>query len=374
MNNLLILYNPYYQSDVVEQHLKVLIEHEKVAFGKVRSKLKSQEHSFENELSQIYKSTDETNHLQLFLTDYANLFVAKVTQVTKENMSHIAPKYYSQKGLEVEQWYIITDIRELVRSDFETMRDNYLSNFITPSFANHTYAIYGNSYEYPLVVAMKQEINYFEDKEDSVKYYPDVYKSDEFLEIKNNLISYTFGAKYVNFMHPDTMNNIISAEIEYRQNHTNPLHDFSSVVVKYSKTIEQELYLFMKYLVKFLAKHTPKILDIRYIVQSREYRLADIFTNKPNLGTYKFILKNNLIDESLRVHCDRDLKFYISKNIPNYINTVQDIRNETVHGSPPRFEDVKILREKIIGVACESMMIEIIKIRAIGFETKEKRY
>ncbi|MDK9694664.1 MAG: ATP-binding protein, partial [Sulfurimonas sp.] len=114
--------------------------------------------------------------------------------------------------------------------------------------------------------------------------------------------------------------------------------------------------------------------DILYIVQSREYRLADIFTNKPNLGTYKFILKNNLIDENLRVHCDRDLKFYISKNIPDYINTVQDIRNETVHGSPPRFEDVKILREKIIGVACESMMIEIVKIRAKGFEAKEKRY
>ena len=36
MNNLLILFNPYYQSDVVEQHLKLLIENEKVAFGKVK--------------------------------------------------------------------------------------------------------------------------------------------------------------------------------------------------------------------------------------------------------------------------------------------------------------------------------------------------
>ena len=29
------IYNPYYQDDVIEQHLKVLIENEKVAFGKV---------------------------------------------------------------------------------------------------------------------------------------------------------------------------------------------------------------------------------------------------------------------------------------------------------------------------------------------------
>ena len=31
MKNLIILYNPYYQDDVIEQHLKVLIEYEKVA-------------------------------------------------------------------------------------------------------------------------------------------------------------------------------------------------------------------------------------------------------------------------------------------------------------------------------------------------------
>lgn len=40
MKNLLILYNPYYQEDVIEQHLKVLLDTGKVAFGKVRSKLK----------------------------------------------------------------------------------------------------------------------------------------------------------------------------------------------------------------------------------------------------------------------------------------------------------------------------------------------
>ena len=31
MKNLIIIYNPYYQDDVIEQHLKVLIENQKVA-------------------------------------------------------------------------------------------------------------------------------------------------------------------------------------------------------------------------------------------------------------------------------------------------------------------------------------------------------
>lgn len=35
MNNLVILYNPYYQSDVIEQHVQVLINKERVAFGQM---------------------------------------------------------------------------------------------------------------------------------------------------------------------------------------------------------------------------------------------------------------------------------------------------------------------------------------------------
>ena len=40
MRDLLILYNPYYQSDVIKAHLEVLKAQGQVAFGKVRSKLK----------------------------------------------------------------------------------------------------------------------------------------------------------------------------------------------------------------------------------------------------------------------------------------------------------------------------------------------
>ena len=50
MKNLIILYNPYYQNDVIEQHLKVLIENQKVAFGKVKSKLKNMEQIFQKQL------------------------------------------------------------------------------------------------------------------------------------------------------------------------------------------------------------------------------------------------------------------------------------------------------------------------------------
>lgn len=363
MNNLVILYNPYYQSDVIQQHLQVLIDKELVAFGKIRSKIKTVEHGFEEQLNAIYDVTDDEKYLQLFLTDYSNLFVAQVINVTNENMSHIAPTYYKEKDLEVEKWFVIKDIKELVRGNFISIRDNYLSNFTTPNFHNHTYAIYGNSYVYPLIVNMKQKIDYFEKEDKEYKHYPNVYKTKEFLEIKYNLITYSFGSKYINFMHPNTLENIISAEIEYQQNKDNPLYDFSSVVVKYTKTIEQELYMFFKAFIDFLSKENKSILDIEYKVQSFEYALYDIFTHKPNLGTYKYLLTQKAIKDELRSRCNKQIQFYISRIIPSNINTFQEIRNETVHGNPPSLKDVELLRDKILGIGCESMIVELVKTR-----------
>lgn len=360
MKNLLILYNPYYQKDVIQQHLSVLIEKEKVAFGKVRSKLKDMEHCFLEQLQECYASTSPGSPLQLFLTDYASLFVAKVTRVTTEDMSCIAPTYYKEKNLEVEVWFVIEDMRELVRSDFELLRDEHLANFTTPNFGDHTYAIYGNRYVYPLIVQMKEKRSYFETK---TKYYPDVFKSKEFLHIKNNLMRYTFGEKYIHSMHPDSMDNIISAEMEFEQNKENPLYDFSSVVVKYSKTLEQEIYLFMKKLVAFLSTKDKSILGLAYSVQGREYVLEDIFSHKPNLGTYKYLLKTPSLQRLVERHCFGSLKFFVLRSIPFFITTMQNIRNETVHGEAPAFKDVEALRGHIVGVATQSMVVELVKER-----------
>ena len=97
MNNLLILFNPYYQTDVIEQHLKLLIQNEKVAFGKIKSKLKNKNDVSNEELEKIYSNTTSKDYLQLFLTDYSNIYVVKVEKISSEDMSDFAPKYYKEK-------------------------------------------------------------------------------------------------------------------------------------------------------------------------------------------------------------------------------------------------------------------------------------
>ena len=120
---LLILYNPYYQSDVIEAHLEVLKREGKVYFGKIKSKMRDVEskrdtstletcatasvenngaennNSQTNSTAQHNKEDSITLHaglkmpkpkqnkpLQLFLTDYANLFVCEVVGIVDSEM------------------------------------------------------------------------------------------------------------------------------------------------------------------------------------------------------------------------------------------------------------------------------------------------
>lgn len=108
MNHLLILYNPYYQSDVIKQHLSILQEKSLVAFGKIKSKLNDRIEEFD--LEQIYQATREENFLQLFLSDYANLFVAKVIKVSKNIEQNLIPSYYRQKHLERKLIFFINGV------------------------------------------------------------------------------------------------------------------------------------------------------------------------------------------------------------------------------------------------------------------------
>ncbi len=239
MNHLLILYNPYYQEDVIKQHLSILQEKSQVAFGKIKSKLNDQEK--QNSLEEIYQSTNEENFLQLFLSDYANLFVAKVVKISKNVDESLIPSYYKEKNLEVEDFFIISDLRELVREDFSRLRDKFLANFITPN--DHTYAIYGNNYTYPLPVRLKEECSYFLGDE---KHYLSVYKSKEYLAMQENFIRFVFGKRIFYLLHSDSISNIIHAELELLQSENDLLNDFTSIIVKYSKTLEYEIYAFAK--------------------------------------------------------------------------------------------------------------------------------
>ncbi len=348
MNHLLILYNPYYQRDVIQQHLSVLQEKSQVGFGKIRSKLNDQEKH--HSLEAIYQATSEENFLQLFLTDYANLFVAKVIKVSKDIDENLIPSY-KEKNLEVEDFFIISDLRELVREDFSLLRDQFLANFIAPN--NHTYAIYGNNYVYPLPVRLKEERSYFLGDE---KHYLSVYKSKEYLIMQENFMRFVFGKRLFYLLYPDSINNIIHAELELLQSENDLLNDFTSIIVKYSKTLEYEIYLFAKKVLLKACAKDPSLYDLTYKVQEQSYTIKDFFTKKPNLGSIKFLLRH----EKIQYHLEENLNRFINYPFSKSLTLIQDIRNEAVHEKAPGLNEVEKLRNEILGIEGASLLKSIL--------------
>lgn len=104
MQNYLILYNPYYESNAIDKHLEILKAQGQVVFGKLCSKLRT---DIKGTPSMIQ---DYVCPLQLFLTDYENFFVAKIMHLClKLENSLIAPNYYER--LDIVAWYLRKPVR-----------------------------------------------------------------------------------------------------------------------------------------------------------------------------------------------------------------------------------------------------------------------
>ncbi|TKX30275.1 ATP-binding protein [Campylobacter sp. MIT 12-5580] len=367
MNCLLILYNPYYQKDVIEQHLKILLQKGEVAFGKL-DKLSTMKQDFEEDLKAIYESTSEENPLQLFLSDYANLFVAKVSKISTEDLSKLAPSYYKQKKLKVKDWFLIKDLRELVRDDFKLIRDNFLANFLVPSTENSTFALYGNNYVYPLIIKQKQEENYFLGEK---KHYLEVFQNEEYLKIKQELSFFGFEQKDINTMLADTLHNIISAELDFRANKDNPLYDLSSAIIKYSKSLEQEMRIVMSLLVRFLARFDQNILQIRLFAGAK-FVVGNLEKTTASYAAYKQILSKGDIESLIQSKLSGNMKRYFSYIMFEHIDAIQKIRNHSAHAGAPKHEDFKKLRKHILGIGKESIVIELMRVKQKLFDLLKK--
>lgn len=400
MKDLLILYNPYYQSNVIEEHLAVLKTHGQVAFGKVRSKLKdkfgnlgvqnanfslnlgtnskqnlnlSGENSAlasenlnapknpQNSSLQALQSLLESSNspfLQLFLTDYASLYVAKVVKIAENADESIIPSYYKDKKLSVEGFFIIEDLRELVRDDFVSVRDEYLANFTTPDYDNHTYALYGNAYVYPLIIEQKQHLAYFEGDE---RHFLQLFKSAEFLHQKQVLADYTFGERYLYAMNPDSFDNLIYAELEFHACKGDRLYDFSSVVLRYAKCFESECYLFIKRLISVLSQRDESVLSLTFTQMGKSFEVRSLLTNKAMLGAYNYLIEN-LLKAHIKEHLSDEF-VNVCRKLSKQIAFIQRVRNPAAHTECASFEQANNLRARLVGVATQSVLVMMIKTR-----------
>lgn len=374
MNNLLVLYNPYYNQEVIEDHIRILnqnsdVTESKVAFGKVRSRRRDYEHPFEDKVDALCDTITSENPLQLFLTDFSNVYVCYVEQVVIELNGVKAPSYYD--ALEVDRWFIVSDMREISRDDFTYVRDQLLVNFTTPNYGDHTYSLYGNRYDYPLMVDQREPINYFEGFGEGERHFTRVFKNKLYTSIQHDLMHYVFGNELMYAMHPDSLESLITAEVDYLEYKDDATHDFSSITINYAKTFENESYYFLRKLFVKLLEYDPSLEKISYQVQGRDYAFRDYLMQKPNMGTNKYLLSQYEIKNSYKNLFNDWHKYTSLLNLLNYelknaIFTIQKVRNKAAHEGMISKKECDEVRNVIIGVGQGSVLCGILKNKGIA--------
>ena len=329
------------------------------------------------------KEQNPNAYLQLFLTDYANLYVAKVEEILEglEPSREIIPSYYAKSNLSVEGYFIITDLREIVRDDFATLCDRYLAGFRTPDFGGHTYAIYGNSYLYPLRITQKTQVDYFSDDfateaaaEQAVpkKHFLTLFKSAEFLQMQENLAHFVLGENLIYALHPNSFENLIYAELEFKANKNDVAYDFSGVVLRYAKAFEQECRAFMSAFIAELAKEDSAVLEIPYEENGHKKQVRELLESSTLLGVYLHLLTNALspyINEYVKK--SRKISF-AARQLTREIRPIQQLRNPAAHGDKSNINQVSNMRNKILGIGDNSLIAIIVVARLEMQKAQEK--
>ncbi|GAA8905042.1 hypothetical protein HpEKA32_13120 [Helicobacter pylori] len=170
--------------------------------------------------------------------------------------------------------------------------------------------------------------------------------------MQENFMHFVFGKRLFYLLHPNSINNIIHAELELLQSENDPLNDFTSIIVKYSKTLEYEIYTFAKQVLLKACAKDPNLYDLDYKVQGRSLILEDFFTQKPNLGSVKFLLRH----EKIQCHLEESLNRFINYPFSRSLTLIQNIRNEAVHAKAPGLNEVEKLRNEILGIEGASLL------------------
>ncbi|GAA7166031.1 hypothetical protein ID0405_09920 [Helicobacter pylori] len=144
--------------------------------------------------------------------------------------------------------------------------------------------------------------------------------------MQENFMRFVFGKRLFYLLHPDSINNIIHAELELLQSENDLLNDFTSIIVKYSKTLGKSLIL------------------------------EDFFTQKPNLGNIKYLLSRKRVQCHLEENLNRFINYPFSKSL----TLIQNIRNEAVYEKAPSLHEVEKLRNEILGIESASLLKSIL--------------
>jgi hypothetical protein len=259
--HLVTVWNPAYSADALEAHLRVLLHWDARAtpdsdddvyvwWGKVRSSQRQQSMPHLNDIialgAEADSDPDEARETHLYLTDYRSLYVADITHIATtdpriNDPAHV-PAYYAHGKLNCDCWFMLRDIRVLVRNDLEGVSSE-LALLRNTRYHDRPVSMYGGMVDLPLLVSRPDERRYFDDRErdhftDGALWARFDAEQGGVGALEATLRDDHLGTRAWNALDASTRRFLAMAECTLRDNRRDPAADLSSVLVDYSKAIE----------------------------------------------------------------------------------------------------------------------------------------
>jgi hypothetical protein len=380
--HLVTVWNPSYASDALEAHLRVLLDWDARAtagttadgdddvyvwWGKVRSGQRQQPMPHLADILALGNDADadpsESRETHLYLTDYRSLYVADVTHITTadpraDDATHV-PGYYARTALNCDCWFMLRDIRALVRNDLEGVAAE-LSLLRNTRYHDRPVSMYGGMVDLPLLVSRPDGRCYFGERErelltDGALWARFDTEHGGVGALEATLRDDHFGARAWNALDASARRFLATAECTMREQRRDPAADLSGVLVGYGKAVEAQV----NEILRIAMRGAPDV--------ARRVKLKDATRFLPDA------LPLTLRQIAFVLGGEADLGQYLRRVLENgawftgdfaaVIDSFADARNPAAHGSALDRETVMMWRNRLLGVGAESVVGKLALVR-----------
>lgn len=302
--------------------------------------------------------------VQLYLTDYRALYVGEVLDVVSDELPskeqrHV-PVYYKESGLRCDLWFKLGDIRRIVTHDTLQVVEE-LRQLRNVHYNDRPVSIYGGMVDLPLVVTRSDDRRFFDpDERDALTDGAlwaefDAEAGSGTAAMERELRENRFGEVLWSALEPATRTFVATGERLFREHRLDPAFDFAPVLTSFAKAIEVQVNAVLR---RALAKLPTTA------------RIANVTGSSVDLSQYRPLSLGELAhaiggERELNVGLGRALENgpWFAQQMPALLDELKEVRNPGSHASVIDRATAKLWRDRIVGVGCAGLLVELVRTR-----------
>ncbi len=378
MRHLITVWDPSRGADPLQAHLELLlrmrrrerageIEDEEVYvwWGKIRSPNRQQPLPHMEELLSLDSLLDGDEgpdaEVHLYLTDYRSLYVAHVGEITADDVREAEPEHVPRfyDGFACDLWFRLWDVRRIVLDDTLGVIDE-LRKLRNVHYHDRPVSIYGGMVNLPLVVTRDDGERWFDPKvrerlvEGRSWAEFDAERSG-LGSVERDLRDNLFGEAAWQGLDPAARTFVATAEKVYRDHQGDAAFDFSTVLVNLAKAFEVQVNAILRAALRDApaaarrANVDGATVDVTLDGPFALGQLARIVGGERELNE---ALGRALVDGR-----------WLTTSLPPVLEELASVRNPAAHTALLARDDVRRLRERLVGVGCVGDLVELGRVR-----------